>query len=143
MLEHFFGLKTQAMFDIWAIGHLLGGLSMGLLIDKFRNFIGLKDINETKRISLWFNIFIILFLSYLWEATEHYLETGLIGGVSQYWFQGVEFWANRLIADPLIIILGYVITIKYPKIVWPARFLFVAWWIVHLFIFPNSMYLQL
>ncbi|MDD4290578.1 MAG: hypothetical protein PHH83_04925, partial [Patescibacteria group bacterium] len=131
------------MFDVWTIGHLLGGLSIGKLIDIVRQYIGLKENNGSKNVSQWFNICIVLFFSYLWEAIEHYFETGLIGDMSRNWFQGVEFWANRLVADPLIIVLSYIISIKYPKIVWPARFLFVLWWIVHLFIFPNSMYLQL
>lgn len=143
MLEKFFGLKTQAMFDVWAVGHLLGGLSIGKLIDKIRQYFGLKELNENKNISYWFNIFFILFFSYFWEAIEHYFETGLIGGASQNWFHGVEFWANRLLADPLIIVLGYIISIKYPKVVWFSRFLFIVWWIIHLFIFPNSIYLQL
>jgi hypothetical protein len=83
-----------------------------------------------------------LFLAFLWEAVEHYLEAGLLGGRVEYWFQGVEFWANRIIADPLVLVLGYLFAKKYPITVWPARVLSLVWLFVHIFVFSHSMYLQ-
>ena len=84
----------------------------------------------------------VLFLAYAWETFEHYLEVGLAGTAVEYWFQGVEFWPNRLIFDPLMLIIGYLIAKRYPKLVWPARVLSLAWLLIHIFIFPHSMYLH-
>jgi len=84
----------------------------------------------------------VLFLAYLWETIEHYLEVGTAGAWLEYWFQGVEFWPNRIIADPLMLVLGYMIAKKYPQLVIPARIFSIAWLLTHLFIFPHSMYLH-
>ncbi|MEC9259119.1 MAG: hypothetical protein VX541_11515 [Candidatus Poribacteria bacterium] len=79
---------------------------------------------------------------YFWEAIEHYLETGLVGDVVSDWFQGVEFWANRLVADPLMMILGYYLAQRFPRLVNPARVCSIVWFFVHVFVFPHSMYLH-
>jgi membrane protein YdbS with pleckstrin-like domain len=84
----------------------------------------------------------VLFLAYFWETIEHYLEMGLAGGMVEYWFQGVEFWPNRLIADPAMLVIGYFIATKNPRLVVPARVLSLLWIIFHVFIFPHSMYLH-
>jgi len=86
--------------------------------------------------------FIVLFLAYAWETLEHYLEIGLWGAWLKYWFQWVEFWANRIIFDPLLVYLWFLLGTKYPKLVLPARIFTATWLLIHLFIFPNSMYLQ-
>ena len=59
-----------------------------------------------------------------------------------YWFQGVEFWANRLISDPLLTVIGYYISKKYSFFVTPARIISLLWLLVHIFLFPHSMYLH-
>ena len=84
----------------------------------------------------------VLCLGFAWETLEHYLETGLAGPAVQYWFQGVEFWPNRLIADPLMLVLGYVIAKRHPRLVLPARIASLTWLLVHIFVFPHSMVLQ-
>lgn len=40
-----------------------------------------------------------------------------------------------------ILVLGYVMAKKYPQLVWPARTASITWIIVHIFVFPHSMYL--
>ena len=144
MLEIIFGLKTHAILDIWAIEHLLSGISIGSAVRKknhkvFQKILAVTDHNHH---SWWFAMTGVLFLAYLWETFEHYLETGLAGARVEYWFQGVEFWPNRLIADPLMLVLGYWLAKKYPVLVWPARFISLVWIIVHVFVLPHSMYLQ-
>ncbi len=89
-----------------------------------------------------FDIIGVLFLAYLWETIEHYLETGVAGKAVEYWFQGVEYWPNRIIFDPLALVIGYLIAKKYPGLVIPARICSLIWLSVHIFIFPHSMYLQ-
>jgi hypothetical protein len=99
--------------------------------------------NKKHKLHSWYFATIgVLFVAYIWETLEHYLETGLAGERVVYWFQGVEFWPNRLISDPLMLILGYMLAKRFPVIIWPARALSLIWLLVHVFIFPHSMYLQ-
>jgi len=144
MLEILFGLKTGAIFDIWSIEHLFSGVSIGSAVKKKNHQVIQKILNvdDHNHHSWWFAITGVLFLAYLWETFEHYLETGLIGSAVEYWFQGVEFWPNRLIADPLILLFGYLVAKKWSFLVWPAMFLSLVWLFVHIFILPHSMYLQ-
>lgn len=144
MLEIIFGLKTHAILDVWTIEHLLSGISVGYAVKKknYKVFQEILNIVEHRHHSWWFATSGVLFFAYLWETLEHYLEIGLAGSKVEYWLQGVEFWPNRLIADPFMLILGYMIAKKWPFLVWPARFLSIGWLIVHIFIFPHSMYLH-
>ncbi len=144
MLEIIWGLKTHAILDVWTIEHLLSGISVGSAVKKKNHKTLQKILNliEHNHHSWWFDISGVLFLAYIWEALEHYLEVGLAGSTVEYWFQGVEFWPNRLIADPLMLVLGYLIAKNFPWLVWPARLLSIGWLIVHIFVFPHSMYLH-
>ncbi|MSU54866.1 MAG: hypothetical protein EXS48_03495 [Candidatus Staskawiczbacteria bacterium] len=144
ILSIIFGLKTQAIFDIWSLEHLFSGLSVGSAVKKksHKEFKKVLNVDDHSHHSWWFDLTGVMFFAYLWEAIEHYLETGLAGFRVEYWFQGVEFWPNRLIADPIILMLGYLIAKKYPSLVWPARILSVLWLFFHVFVFPHSMYLQ-
>jgi len=79
-----FGLKTIAFFDVWAFEHILSGLSVGNLV-KSGNQKHVKNISLIKKFEshtsvIRFDIIGVLFLAYLWETLEHYLETGLMGG---------------------------------------------------------------
>ena len=69
-------------------------------------------------------------LAYLWEALEHYLEAGLAGAAVTYWFQGVEYWPNRLLSDPLMLVIGYWIAGRYPRLVIPGTRLGRAAWTI-------------
>lgn len=139
-----FGLKTHAIFDVWSFEHLLSGLSVGSAVKKanHKELSRILGTEDHKKHSWHFDLVGVLFIAYAWETLEHYLETGLAGPAVAYWFQGVEFWPNRLIADPLMMVLGYLLAKRYPQLVWPARILSIVWLIVHIFIFPHSMYLH-
>jgi hypothetical protein len=152
MLEVIWGIKTQAIFDVWTFEHFFSGVSIGAGVIIHNNkhlgelIVALKDgIFRRKKIE-WlkyrYDLFVLLYLAYMWETLEHYLETGLAGEHVEYWFQGVEFWPNRLIADPLMLILGYMLVKRFPRMVWPARIFSVAWLIVHIFFFSHSMVLH-
>jgi hypothetical protein len=108
------------------------------MIMRWKKILGKKNTV----ISKWFDVTGVLWIAFMWEAVEHYLETGLLGFKVEYWFQGVEFWGNRLLADPLLLLFGYWIAKRYPKYVLPARILSAIWLVVHIFLFPDSMYLQ-
>ena len=147
MLDSFFhllwGLKTTAIFDIWSIEHIVSGLSVGHIVKKHHHKQFDKIIGTDHNVHSWhFNLVAVLGVAYAWETIEHYLETGLAGERVAYWFQGTEFWANRIIADPAMLVLGYVLIRKYPGLVIPARIFSAVWLLVHIFVFPHSMYLQ-
>jgi len=145
MWEIIWGLKTVAMFDVWTFEHLLTGLSVGNFMKK-KNEKSVKKLNKNvnylNKTVIKLTLIGILFVAYIWEALEHYLENGLAGKAVTFWFQGTEFWANRLITDPLMLIVGYFFILKYPRLVWPARIFSLIWLIVHIFVFPHSMYLH-
>ena len=136
------GLKTVAFFDIWTVEHLLSGISIG----SFSMYLNKKKIKNEFKIDsykgFYFDMILVLLIAYIWETAEHYLETGLAGESVEYWFQGVEFWANRFISDPLITVFGYFISKYYPITVTPARIISLLWLLIHIFIFPHSMYLH-
>ena len=138
------GLKTIAIFDVWTFEHFLSGISIGALAAACNNkiFKNKLDINGRDIKTRYFDLILVLLAAYSWETVEHYLESGLMGDIIAYWFQGVEFWANRILSDPLITVIGYFIAIKNPKLVNPARIVSLIWLIVHIFIFPHSMYLH-
>lgn len=144
MLEMLWGLKTVAIFDVWTLEHILSGLSIGHSVKKNNKKVFWKrcGIDEHAVKTQYFDYIGILFLAYLWETIEHYLEMGLAGEAVANWFQGVEFWPNRIIADPLMLVLGYHIARRHPEYVIPARIMSVMWLFLHIFIFPNSMYLH-
>lgn len=140
---HLLGLKTIALFDVWSIEHVLSGISIGAAVRKrntreLARFLG-SDHNQRSR---FFDYTGVLCLAFAWESVEHYLETGLLGIGVETWFQGVEFWGNRLLTDPFLLIVGYAIARRWTALVWPARFASAAWLLVHIFLFPDSMYLQ-
>lgn len=130
--------------DVWTIEHVLSGVSVGHSVKKNNHKVFKKwfNIEEKNILTKHFDVIGVLFFAYLWETIEHYLETGLAGEAVEYWFQGVEFWGNRIIFDPLMLVLGYLIAKKYPRLVIPARFLSAIWLVVHIFIFPHSMHLH-
>jgi len=89
MLEIIWGLKTVAMMDVWTIEHVLSGLSVGHAVRKnnhkiFKKKLGLEEHHVITR---HFDIIGVLFLAYLWETIEHYLEVGIAGETVQFWFQ--------------------------------------------------------
>ena len=138
------GVKTVAIFDVWTFEHFLSGISIGALavrcnMNILKNKLNL-DNREIK--TRYFDLIFVLLVAYAWEAVEHYLESGLTVDVVTYWFQGVEFWANRIISDPLITVAGYYIAVAKTKLVTPSRILSLIWLMVHVFIFPHSMYLH-
>jgi len=136
--------KTISLMDIWSIEHVLSWISVWFFVmtSNFKIFEKKLWIDSEKINTKYFDLIWVLFIAYFWETIEHYLETWLAWIHVAYWFQWVEYWANRIIFDPLMLIIWYYIAMKWKKIVRPARFLSFIWLFFHIFIFPNSMYLQ-
>ena len=134
-----FGNKTTAFLDLWSIEHILSGISIGAMV----SFINYKYHNSlSPKTLVRIDIIAILFLAYLWESIEIYLELGLLGSQVEFWLNGIEHWSNRLISDPLMMLIGYFIGLNFPITIHPARTLSVIWLFVHIFIFPHSMYIH-
>lgn len=144
MLEFIWGVKTVACMDVWTIEHLLSWLSVWHTVKNSNEKVFEKKMNIEKDniLTRHFDVIWVLFLAYLWETIEHYLEVWIAWETVKYWFQGVEYWPNRIIFDPLMLVIGYLIVKKYPKLVTPARIGSLIWLIVHIFVFPHSMYLH-
>ena len=143
MFDIIWGVKTTAMMDVWTIEHVLSGISVGAFVIGQNTAILAHELKfESSRIMRHFDVLGVLFLAYLWETFEHYLEIGLAGEWLEYWFQGVEFWPNRLIFDPLMLVIGYLIARACPGLVTPARFASLLWLFVHLVVFEHSMALH-
>jgi hypothetical protein len=139
------GFKTEAAFDVWSLEHLANGIAMAAAAEFIINkFIKTDSSNPALKRTLSF--LLVLVIALFWENAEHYVEAGLLGGAIgarvTWWFQGVEHWANRLIADNLMVLLGWYIYTKQNKLFWAARIFSALWMAVHIFIFPHSMYLH-
>lgn len=132
------GLKTISALDVWSIEHVLTGITIGSLVAWSSRLDKPSDHTLVQRLELYK----LLFIAYLWECIEHYLEEGLAGYAVAQWFQGVEHWSNRLITDPLCVLLGYMLYKRYTWLRVPARIFSCLWLIVHIFVFPHSMYLH-
>ena len=138
------GVKTVSVFDVWTFEHLLSGISIGALAIHINSKVfknRFKVTNENNQMK-YFDILFVLLIAYCWETVEHYLEVGLMGIKVEYWFQGVEYWANRILSDPLITVVGYYIAKNNPNLVLPARIISIIWLFIHVVIFPHSMYLH-
>ena len=131
------GYKDIALLDIWTVEHIVSGASIG----GFLKFYSDKFLEINRNRSLLFFTF-LMFLAYLWESVEHYLETGMGGDAVMHWFYGVEHWSNRLISDPLMLVIGCLIVLRFPVVKWPTRIFSVSWLFIHIFVFPHSMYLH-
>jgi hypothetical protein len=139
------GFKTEAAFDFWSFEHFLNGVSTAAFADfAFDKTLGRRGFSdEQKRIV---SFLLVLILALFWESAEHYVEAGFlpgeIGAKITWWFQGVEHWSNRLIADNLMVMLGWFVYIKKKNLAWAAKAFSAVWMFIHIFIFPHSMYLH-
>jgi hypothetical protein len=141
-----FGNKTEALFDIWSLEHFISGVGLSLIFAYLAKITFVESFaNNEKSTVLPIRYYFPLFLSlaYCWEAFEFYAEAGYtnIAGVT-HWFQGVEHWANRLITDPIMLIIGALIGLRQTKLVVWARCFSIIWLYFHIAVFPDSMYLQ-
>ena len=135
------GMKTEAVFDVWSIEHLMMGRSLSAF-----SFMIIARWNKRETISISLqnkiSFTMVLMTALFWETLEHYLELGLLGTQITYWFQGVEHWSNRIISDNMMVALGWFIYIRKNKMVWFARIFSFVWAFFHIIIFPHSMYLH-
>jgi hypothetical protein len=82
MLEIIWWLKTVSLMDVWTIEHVLSWISVWHAVKNknhkvFKNKMWIDSCDIKTR---HFDIVFVLFVAYLWETIEHYLETWLAGG---------------------------------------------------------------
>lgn len=143
----FFGQKTIAFLDVWSLEHFISGIGVSHLCAVIGAVIFKGGISHYKASDVAKNpkewLVYILLVACMWEVVEFYLEAGYSGiDAVTHWFQGVEFWANRLISDPILVLIGGYIGLKNKKLVIYARCFSIVWLYVHIFEFPHSMYLH-
>ena len=131
-----FGIKTISLIDYWTIIHILSGIIIGFLLLKLQ-----KEENANNKIIIS-NIIAILSLAFAWEIIEYLGEIGVFGNIIKTWLYGIEYLPNRLIIDPLSILLGFFIVLKKPKVFTPATVLCSIWVIIHIFLFKSAVYLN-
>jgi hypothetical protein len=139
------GFKTEAAFDVWSLEHLLSGIATAAFADLFiKKFFHPDNLRPGQRLALVF--ILTLLAAVFWECCEHYIEAGVlpgsIGAAVTYWFQGVEHWTNRIIADNLMVLLGAFIYVRQNRLALFGKIFSFLWLGVHIFIFPHSMYLH-
>jgi hypothetical protein len=128
MIDHLWGSKTDAMFDLWSLQHIVTGMAIApMMVDGFGNRIKQIFSLGKERIFRFADILGVLFFAYLWEAIEFYMEIGAFGSGVAHWYRGMEFWPNRFIADPLLLVAGYLVARKHPNIFYPAITLSATW----------------
>src|SRR3954467_6458043 len=134
-----FGPKTVAWLDVWSIEHLVSGMAISSFCVLLADKVFLKGVREIPpAVETRVYVITILLVEYMWEAVEFYMEAGYthVAAIT-YWFQGVEFWGNRLVADPLITWCGGIVGLRRPGLVLPARIFSLAFLLTHIFIFPH------
>lgn len=121
-----YGHKEISMIDIWTFEHII----TGMIISHFS--IGI-------RYRFYHPLALLLIIEFGWEVIEHYLET-TSPEIIIAWFGGVEHWTNRIIADPMATILGFLIIKQFPHMISYARYISICFLSFHIFIAQNSMY---
>ena len=137
----FWGVKTEALFDVWSVEHFITGICTGWLAARVQGKLQVDTTNNI-RLDYYIKYSFVLLMAAMWEVMEHYLETGLAGAKVAYWFQGVEHPLNRMLTDPLLLMLGAAFYFRNKGVYLYARVFSVLWLLVHIFIFPHSMYMQ-
>jgi hypothetical protein len=139
-----FGPKTDAWLDVWSLEHFISGIAISSFCVLFADKVFLKGVEDIPKVAeTRVYVITILLVEYMWEGAEFYMEAGYtrVAAIT-YWFQGVEFWGNRLVADPLITWSGGIVGLHHSKLVLPARIFSLTFLFAHVFVFPHCMYLQ-
>lgn len=129
------GVKSLACFDVWSFEHFFSGVSLGATFLVYMECYLKVDPNNWHHTYIYFSG--VLLLTYCWETLEHYLETGLLGPELTYWFQGVEFWADRMITDSLMNLAGAWVLRRARYIVKGEHVFIFIWLVIHIFVFPQ------
>ncbi len=128
-----FGRTDEAALDLWSGQHLMNGVLFAALYALLLR----RGEKPTPSEFCWF----VLLCSTVWELIESGTDLGWGGERVANWMTGVEHWSNRLVADPLIVVLGSNIYQRVPRIIYPVVLGTIVWLCANL-LAPDCMYLQ-
>ena len=72
-LPEIWGYKEAAFFDVWSIEHIAMGIAITSIVCAFKQSARYGHVFPNQ----YGVVFCVLLFSFAWEATEHYMETGL------------------------------------------------------------------
>lgn len=132
----FFGDKTVALFDLWSLEHFFTGCNTAALL----TFFSKKYLREyDQKSQALFQVMLMILLELFWEIIEHYLEAGISIDAVTHWFQGVEYFWNRVLCDPIITVSGLFFIRKFPRVKIFAAVFSVVWLYVNIFVYSDCM----
>ncbi len=123
---HLVGHKTSSFFDLWSIQHFLSGSVLGMMLT-----------SKNRPVYVWR----LLAIALTWECFEWSCEAGVFGQPIAHWLCGEEHWSNRLIADPLLYLVGAHFGVRRPELRRLVSFLIIVWFTANL-LEPTSMDIQ-
>ena len=144
--------QPDVWLDRWTLVHLLTGVIVWYLVQHYnhqnmnkitnhRHEMMAKEVEEKvanlpqkrqenidlsvfkKPLTLRFDLSTVLLCAYFWEALEHYFELWYIWPGFSSLIEWQEHWFNRLILDPLMLIVWYIAIRFFPKLFWPSTIL--------------------
>ncbi len=111
------GVKDVALFDVWCLQHLLSGFILGFLVGKLKK---IPTISPAHVIGL-------IVFAYTWEAIEYNLETSSIDNLRVF-IGGIEYRWNRILVDPLFMVIGFYLSFVLP-LSKTKRYTLVVFWL--------------
>lgn len=124
---NFWGDKTDSMFDVWFLQHILSGMILSFM---------LKNYRYTRKYSL----LIVITAAYSWEFVEFFLETDS-HAIVMNWMAGLEHPVNRFAIDPIAGILGYILINRFSGWIYLCLALNFCFAVLHLLL-GDSMAIQ-
>lgn len=121
------GVKTEALFDVWFLQHLFSGIILCY------GTIANRGI-------LKYPLFVAILMAYAWEGLEYWLEIKS-HEVIMLWFAGLEHPLNKFVIDPLAAAIGFALVKKFPDLIYPALILAFFFLLIHLWL-GDSMAIQ-
>jgi len=127
------GDKKNALFDLWSINHFLSGVVFSTALYKY---LEARNYNTFK----YYVVFLACAASG-WEILELTIEHLSQGATLFIWLNGNEHWANRLIGDYVMFVLGGLLGFKM-KSAWKFSIILLLLLLAANALLPSSMYLQ-
>lgn len=131
---YLFGKNAEAMLDLWTLQHF----SVGILVVYFFRQMAKRRLGKQWELNF---VYVSLAGAYVFEALELWLEIGGAGEKIATWLHSLEHWSNRLVADPMALLFGMLVSRRYPRSRLIA-FGFIVIWIVTQGLSPHCMYIN-
>jgi hypothetical protein len=124
------GDHSEAVFDLWSLQHFCAGILLASILKQGKVLRSWREV-----------LAIVLFLELCWEGIELTMEAGLFGQAVAHWKNGFEHWSNRLIGDPLMVVVGAFVAKRFSQS-WKIAFIPAMIWLFVNVLSPNGMHVQ-